>query len=252
MGYKIGAGAMNKQILLVYVLSVYTGVSIAGTVQETFLQANAAYMAGKVQDALKLYQSLEPKGPAVWYNMGNCYYKIGNYPEAIVHWRRAQKHVGWQDVSTLEQCIVQAYQAQGLAYHCPLSLRIHTAIIRCGSLCSLFMLQIIFLCCLWALLLLGLAWFKQSRYFLLIMMSGCTFFVACVNIVAYRFQEYPFGIVTKKVISVYAGPGKDYACLTEAKVLDVVRVYQKRGDWLKVQIDQCGYGWIQAADLVVI
>lgn len=76
--------------------------------------------------------------------------------------------------------------------------------------------------------------------------------VACVGAVNYRFQEYPYGIVTKKVISVYAGPGRDYACLTEAKVLDEVRIYQKRDGWLKVHIDQCGYGWVEATDLAEI
>ena len=68
----------------------------------------------------------------------------------------------------------------------------------------------------------------------------------------YRDQEYPYGIVTKNSISVYAGPGSDYARLTEAKMLDKVRVYQRRDGWLKVHIDQFGYGWIKFADLAML
>jgi tetratricopeptide (TPR) repeat protein len=64
---------------------------VAGNVQEVFLKGNVAYLAGNIDGALKLYQTIDPKGPAVWYNLGNCYYRIGNYPEAIVAWRRAQK-----------------------------------------------------------------------------------------------------------------------------------------------------------------
>lgn len=231
---------------------LYTGWLVSGTMQEAFLQANAAYNAGKVQDALKLYQSINPKGPAVFYNMGNCYFKLGNYPDAIVHWRRAQKNVSSRDISTLEQYIIQAYQAQDAPYKQSLATRFHIWIIRCGSLCSLFMLQLIFLCCLWALFILGATLIKQSRYVVLILLSVSTVAVACVGVFNYRFQEYPYGIVTKNVISVYAGPGRDYARLTEAKVLDEVRIYQKRDGWLKVRIDQCGYGWVEATDLAEI
>jgi tetratricopeptide (TPR) repeat protein len=240
---------MKKWLLLMCTVGLQASSLAAGTMQEIFLQANAAYMAGKVQDALELYQSINPKGPAVWYNMGNCYNEIGNYPEAIVQWRRAQKHASWRDFSTLEQYIRQAYQAQNRAYKQSIAARGHAWIMRCASLCSVFMLQLIFLWFLWALFLLGPALFKNSRYFLLTVLSLSTFLVACGGFYCYHFQECPYGIVTKNVISVYAGPGRDYARLTEAKVLDSVRVYQMRDGWLKVYIDQCGYGWLEKTDL---
>jgi tetratricopeptide (TPR) repeat protein len=243
---------MKNQLFLMGTLLFYTGWLVAGNMQEAFLQANIAYNAGKVQAALKLYKSIEPKGSAVFYNMGNCYFKLGSYPKAIVYWRRAQKNASSRDISTLEQYIIRAYQAQNATYKQSWGARFHMSIIRCGSMCSLFILQIIFLCCLWALFILGPTLIKQSRYIVLILLSASTVAVACVGVFNYRFQEYPYGIVTKNVISVYAGPGRDYARLMEARALDEVRIYQKRDGWLKVRIDQCGYGWVEKTDLAEI
>lgn len=242
---------MKKQILfacaLVQALSLF-----AGTMQEAFLKGNASYAVGNINDAIKLYQSIEPKGPAVWYNMGNCYYRIGNYPEAIVHWRRAQKDASWSDVATLESYVAQSYQALGMVYERSVITFIDTWLMRCGSLCSMLFLQLLFLCCLCALFLSAPFLLKQSRYYMMTMLSLCTLCVFFIGIYKYRNQEYPYGIVTKNAISVYAGPGVDYARLTEVKMLDTVRIYQKRDGWLKVRVDQFGYGWIHDADLAKI
>lgn len=242
---------MKKQ-MLICILIFSAGWLIAGTMQESFLKANAAYNAGKVQDALTLYKSIEPKGQAVWHNMGNCYFKLGNYADAIVQWRRAQKYASWREVAILEQYIIQAYRAQGASYDQSWQTRMHALIIRGGALCSLFMLQLIFLCLVWILFLCGPGWFKKSRYALFVLLSVSTLLIGVVGIVNYRVQEYPYGLVTKNVISVYAGPGRDFALLAEAKMLDTMRVYQKRDGWLKVRLDRSGYGWIAEADLEVL
>lgn len=242
---------MKKQILFACAL-VQTWCLIAGTMQEAFLKGNAAYLSGDINEALNHYKSIEPKGPAVVYNMGNCYYRLNNYPEAIVQWRRAQKDASWQDFDKLEGYISQAYQVVGVDHETSIFTRIQTWVARCGSLCSLFILQILFLCCLFTLFVALPTLLKQARYYTMIILIVSTFCVIFIGVVTYRNQEYPYGIVTKNSISVYAGPGVDYARLTEAKMLDTVRVYQRRDGWLKVRVDQFGYGWIQETDLAVI
>jgi len=61
-----------------------------GTTQELFLQANKLYQEHEYQRALELYQTIEHKGPAVWYNMGNAAYNLNQYVDARVFWERAK------------------------------------------------------------------------------------------------------------------------------------------------------------------
>ena len=221
---------------------------IAGNVQETFLKGNAAYLAGNIDDAIKFYKSMEPKGPAVWYNLGNCYYGNGDYPQAIVYWSRAQKDAPWRDNTMLESYIVQAYDQLGIAHDVSLMTSMHILIKRVSALFSMFVLQILFLCCFVLLFYL----LRCKRYYIVTVLSSLVIIIGVLCIVKYREQKYPYGIVTKSSISVYAGPGQDYARLTEARMLDRVRVYESRDGWLKVKINQFGYGWIQFADLAML
>jgi hypothetical protein len=242
---------MTKRLLVVCAL-LQTGCLCAGTMQETFLKGNAAYVAGNCEEALKLYQLIEPKGPAVWYNMGNCYFRMNKFPEAIVQWSRAQKNASWRDFSMLETYIAQAYQVLGIVHEVSLLSRMQAVLVRCGAICSLIVLQLLFLCCLSIFCLLMPTLLRRSNYFFMISCIALMLCIGFVGIIKYRDQEYPWGIVTKNSISVYAGPGIDYAPLAEAKMLDKVRVYQKRDGWLKVHVDQSGYGWVQETDLAVI
>ena len=137
---------MKKQLLFICMI-VHTLSVIAGTMQETFLKGNAAYLAGKMDEALKLYQSMEPKGPAVAYNMGNCYFRIGKYPEAIVQWRRAQKDASWRDFAVLDSYIAQSYDALGIVRDQSFMTRMQTWLARPLALFSIFVLQLLFLFC---------------------------------------------------------------------------------------------------------
>jgi tetratricopeptide (TPR) repeat protein len=225
---------------------------VAGNLQENFLKGNAAYAAGNVDAAIKLFQSIEPKGSAVWYNLGNCYYRLADYPQAIVHWSHAQKNASWRDFAILETYIAQSYAALGNVHDQSFMMRMHTWIRHITSLFSIFVLQLLFLFC-WALLFFVLPrLLRQSRYYIIVLLSVLTLSGGLLCIFKYRDQKYPYGIVTKNSISVYAGPGSDYARLTEAKMLDKVRVYQSRDGWLKVHVDQFGYGWVKSADLAMI
>ena len=242
---------MKKQIIVTFVIMQVLYMS-AGTMQEIFLKGNAAYLAYNIDAALKLYQSIEPKGPAVWYNMGNCYYHLGNYPQAIVHWLYARKDASWRDRKILDTYITQSYEALGIGCDQSFVMRAHTWLTNVSSLCPIFIVQLLFLLCIIGLFFSLPRLLRQSRYYSIIVLSILIIFSGIFCIIKYREQKYPQGIVTKNSISVYAGPGTDYARLAEAKMLDKARVYQIRDGWLKAYFAQFGYGWIATADLAMI
>ncbi len=51
-------------------------------------QADSAYSAEQYQQALDLYRKVKPSA-AVYYNMGNCYYRLDSLAAAILYYERA-------------------------------------------------------------------------------------------------------------------------------------------------------------------
>jgi tetratricopeptide (TPR) repeat protein len=59
-----------------------------------FEQANRLYEQGKYADAASLYESMIKAGrhsPAVFFNLGNCYFKSGNLGRALYNYRIAEQ-----------------------------------------------------------------------------------------------------------------------------------------------------------------
>ena len=62
--------------------------------QAIMQNANKLYESSEYLQALELYQKIETdfRSPILFYNIGNCYYKTGNIPEAIVYYERSLKY----------------------------------------------------------------------------------------------------------------------------------------------------------------
>lgn len=233
-------------------LLLYMSMTFAGNAEETYLKAHAAYQARDWPKALSLYESINPKGPAVWYNIGNCYFNQEKFPEAIVSWRRAQKNLSWTDYKKIEQYIQDSYNAMGVNYETDGITALKNFFAWSSSKISLLILQLLFLACWFFLLWLLPQLIAQKKYVQVIALCMITAATATLCYVRYHKQNYPYGIVIKKTISVYAGPGRDYAPLATAQTLDIMRLQLQRDNWLKVYARQFGYGWVHADDLALI
>ena len=84
---------MKKQIvLLIFICANLT--SFAGNFQADILSANDAYAKGNYEEAIKTYQSVldnDNISAEIYYNLGNCYYKTDEVPNAILHYEKALK-----------------------------------------------------------------------------------------------------------------------------------------------------------------
>lgn len=59
-----------------------------------FSTANEEYRAGRYRDAVRSYEEVLANGyesAALYYNLGNAYYKTGNIPAAILNYERAKR-----------------------------------------------------------------------------------------------------------------------------------------------------------------
>ena len=50
-------------------------------------KANTHYRAGEYKEALKLYESIEPKSDRIYYNIANTYYRLKKYRKAIAYYK---------------------------------------------------------------------------------------------------------------------------------------------------------------------
>lgn len=69
-------------------------VAKAGTFASDFKMANELYSKGNYEAAISGYQAIvdaDNFSTDIYFNLGNCYYKTDNIPEAILHYEKALK-----------------------------------------------------------------------------------------------------------------------------------------------------------------
>ncbi len=85
-----------KSVLVILAIQfAFSAKLSAQTDDDYFLleQGNKAYTAGKFEDAVKIYQKLVNAGYSsgeLYYNLGNAYYRTGDYKSAILNYERAK------------------------------------------------------------------------------------------------------------------------------------------------------------------
>ena len=246
--------AVRKIHIRMVVMSLFLviGGLYAGTQQETFLQAQKHYQEGNTTKALELYQSMPHKGMSVFYNMGNCYYMQKNFPQAVVYWSRAQKDSSLSEYKILQSYIQQAYKEAGVPYNMTGWRNVYNMIMYATTYVSLVVWQVLLLICWFLLVFRSNFWVRWRRYGRLTIVGVTFALLIGVNYVNYRNYSYPKVIVTKKSISVYAGPGADYAVVGTAQLFDNLRTYRTTLGWYMVYVDHIGYGWVNEENCMII
>lgn len=87
-------GKYGAVIAAVLMTASATSSFAAQAPEDLWKQANEAFAAGQWEDALKSYQAIEEQdlqSDALYYNMGDTYFKMGDMPHAILYLERAVK-----------------------------------------------------------------------------------------------------------------------------------------------------------------
>lgn len=81
----------------------FAALNLSASPEEQFNKANALYRSGDYKDAARSYESLIAGGyvsSALYYNLGNAYYKQNDIPKSILNYERALKlKPGDEDIS---------------------------------------------------------------------------------------------------------------------------------------------------------
>ena len=71
--------------------------SVARSQNPELTSAEQAYRGGDYAKGAEQYQTVLSRGLAsgeIYYNLGNCYYKLGQYGRAILNYKRAERLLG--------------------------------------------------------------------------------------------------------------------------------------------------------------
>lgn len=82
-----------KRLILLFMI-VIAAPLFSQKPEETFREALKSYKDGRFNDAILLFEKISDSGyesREVYYNLGNSYYRTGNYPFAILNYERAKK-----------------------------------------------------------------------------------------------------------------------------------------------------------------
>lgn len=222
---------------LFFVLQIF-----AATPRTLFQQAGTAYKAGDFDKAVQLYASIDPKGPAVWFNTGNCHYALKQYQDAIVAWKRARQGASWQMMHAINDNIEAGYAALGLSHE---KSGIVSLFDWAAQRISPLLMQLLFLLC-WYLLFfliivkrsLPLVWVYTAVLIFFLMLFG---YILVMQYTQYRYKK---AVVVKKT-ALLVGPHEQYDVVKQVSMMHDVLIQDTQAGWYKVAT-QDATGWVSA------
>jgi len=221
----------------------------AQTAQEIFLQANNYYDEKEFSQAVATYQKLETKDAGILYNLGNSYYMLEDYTNALVSWRQAECQAPSKMLASIEHNIAAAEEKLGIT-----NTKSYKEIFwRVLASLSMMWLQILFLFSWFALFLFikkyncGTKYIRFSLTLLLVLMVSC----GTILIMKYHSLAQHKGIVMKSNVSLFAGPDEQYHVLSPVDQASCVNIIEQRNAWYKIKYKN-STGWVTKDSLMVL
>ena len=221
----------------------------AKNIDLAFNKAHSFYKEKEFEAALKLYQEIEPKTSALFYNIGNCYYKLNQYSKALAAWKKAQHDWGWRSMQELRHNIFQAEKKLNLISEKSSGLK---------SLTSLFNTQVTLLLIrtpvLWFQLLALISWIllfgyisyarrKKKKIVTVPLFMTLALVVSLLGL-KYGQKSQVQAIVINSDAVVRSGPGDDFQSLSTIPEGTTVTVKKNVDGYAKIQSAKATIGWI--------
>lgn len=223
------------------------------------VEGNTAYDEGNYEQALTLYSQIEEAGvesAALYYNMGNTFYKMKSYPMAILYYEKALKlNPGNEDIRTnleianmaivdkinvLPQSFIQrwwnglkqSFSADGWAW---------VSVAMFG----------LFLVSLFVFLMSRRIGWRKAGFFVGIVALVCFALSLVFAIGQYRDLKYQDeAIIMTPTVTAKSSPSVNSVDLFVLHEGTKVRILDSAKDWNKIRIADGSLGWLQASDMV--
>lgn len=250
----------KKFLYLVLVLCV-PFVSGAQAGSELFARANGLYKQEKYQAAAQLYEQLLADGATaskVYYNLGNAYYRTGEYPKALLNYERARKlapadediavNIGFaaehitDQITPVQEFFLDRWWKSVILF---LPSGTFAALGVTGVIAGFTLLAIY-------LFVAEVRWKKIAFYSgLLVIISGLLFVFLAGRQTSYL-ERTDTGIVFAGTVNVKSGPKDSFKTLFVIHEGLKVDILGRADGWLEVGLPNGNRGWIPAASVEVI
>lgn len=242
--------------------SFLLGIMIATTASalepqdsERFARASEEYKQMHYQDAYKLYHEISRPTPQVYFNMGNCAFKLNQYGRALWHWRQAEERWGIGGREDLYNNVRLVQDKLGMKaakkdQENPLK-KVGARAAGIIQAIPLLGLQLLFLF-FWTLLFVFVRRLvKQKRPFLVAFLTSGMFVMGGLLLYRHIHAMHLRAIVIERQVTVYSGPSTTYqqvGVLTEGQEILIDKQLQ---DFLKIRT-KGQFGWIARSAVGVI
>ncbi len=242
------------EVIMKYALLLCLSFSAIGAVtnQELFLRGNKAYADGNYEQALKDYQAITCKAGATVYNMGLCYYKLGDFAHALASFKQAARiaHQSTLVNASMEysdriERTMQIYQEPTFGQRWVRSLQIRVA----GT--SLLQWQLMLLVLLYSgLFCIWRCKKKKVRILLGFFVIWCVISLIPVIIIKSGDEYRHTGITIPQTMTVYSGPYQHCHQRGTINACHEVAILQKQKGWYKIQYEGV-IGWVPQESLAL-
>jgi len=249
---------MNKRFIyimvcLVLAVTVTGGARVlvaAGGFQERFNQAEQMYAEGKYAGALAVYRDIE-KSAAHWklfYNMGNCYYKTGNFVRAKIYYLKAERLNPFEpsiqkNIDIVDKQFSDKIEGEKPDFLTRVALHIESVISL--NVLSMVLLLVVIILNIFIFLLLN----KGKNRFRL---YGVSFSLVIVLVIG-GYHIYRTGkqglrntaVMVRADSELRSGPGENNTVLFKVNPGLKVKIIEKSRSWVQVSASSQVAGWVE-------
>ncbi len=233
-----------NRVLALFICFIASYLSVHGEHQnptEIFLYGNELYKKGDYREALKQYEQIQHKNSQVFYNMGNCAYKLNKLGHALLYWRKAEHNWGFsgrdellKNIKLVKKELSSDAPDKKISGIKKASETLSNHVISLITAIPLLWLQLAVLL-MWLFLFLYLHYLHRKGRALII---ACLFFFLAIAAgmltfkYALNFRQY--GVVVSKQGTLRAGPGDTYKILGEVSQGDEMQISKKIDNFYKI------------------
>lgn len=208
-------------------------------------QAEASYRLGKFSAALALYEEElknRPNDPFVYYNIGNCYFKMGSRGLAAANYYRAFK-LAPRDADIRHNLSLALSSGGERLVPAGMPVALHKAFfaLSYNEIKGLFFL-LLWLCCT-----LGSVWLVKRKFGRVLILAAITF-VLCGGWMWWRnaLETQPLAVVAAPSAEIRSGPGTNFPASANAAQGHLLLVLDEKDSWYNVVVKSQGLkGWVE-------
>ena len=210
-----------------------------GSWEVNFVTGNSAYESGDYESAKEEYlQALKLADPVrfeLYYNLGNAYFKLGQYPLALLYY-------------------LKAYKANPLDADVRFNLRVvrerlgltgDSALVSWLAPLRLDLLALVFSLSFWLLVWVSLSRLSPAKRLTLGLLLASFAIVSlglALLVKGYRSQDYALAI---EKAGLYAGPSQGESQIAVVRPGVELRVLADQGEWVEVRTNSGVVGWVE-------